>query len=312
MEARGSSATPIWTEPLATVDCVESLRDGWQGVRPDRKYLGNRQRDRAGPGGPRSDRCDGRTRPGRGRIAKEELSAKTKNNDIHLEVCDLLSMGETRELVKRIGASYGRLDVLVNDAGGVFSRRQTTAEGFEQTLALDYLAPVLIARGLVPLLVSSAPSRVINVGSGEHSRGKIDFEDLQMTRHYSSRKAYSNAKLMLTIFTYELARRLGGSGVTANVVQPGFVATSLGKNSGSRLYSVTFGMMRPFQISAQRAAETVVYLSSSAETKDVTGRCYSRLRQVSTSRTSYDEELQSRLWNVTSELLSISAKGPGL
>jgi NAD(P)-dependent dehydrogenase (short-subunit alcohol dehydrogenase family) len=246
----------------------------------------------------------------RGETAKEEIISKTQNKEIRLEVCDLLSMSATRELVRRLVKSYARLDVLVNNAGGVFSKRQTTAEGFERTLALNYLAPVLIARGSAPLLASSAPSRVIDIGSREHSRGRIDFGDLQMAKRYSSRRAYSNAKLMLTMFTYEFARRLGATEVTANLVQPGFVATNLGKNSGSRLQSVMFGMMRPSQISARKAAETPVYLSSSSDVKGVTGKCYSKQKEVKTSQASYDEEMQKRLWEVTSELLSMP-KGPG-
>lgn len=246
----------------------------------------------------------------RGEIAKDEIVAETRNSEIRLEVCDLLSMNATRELVRRFGSSYSRLDVLVNNAGGVFASRQNTPEGFERTLALNYLAPVLIARGLAPLLVSSAPSRVIDVGSGEHARGGLDFGDLRVTGHYSSRKAYSSAKLMLTMFTYELARRLAGTGVTANVVQPGFVATNLGKNSGSGLQSALFRMMRPFQISAEKAAETSVYLSSSVDVKDATGKCFSKMKEVKTSQVSYDEEKQKRLWDVTSGLLSLP-KGSG-
>jgi retinol dehydrogenase 14 len=245
----------------------------------------------------------------RGEVAMKEVVARTRNREIRLEVCDLLSMSATKELVKRLNSSYSRLDVLVNNAGGVFASRENTPEGFERTLALNYLAPVLTARGLAPLLVSSAPSRVIDVGSGEHARGGIDFGDLQMTDHYSSRKAYSSAKLMLTMFTYEFARRFAGTGVTANMIQPGFVATNLGKNSGSRLQSALFRMMRPFQISAEKAAETSVYLSSSVDVKDVTGRCFSKMKEVKTSQVSYDEEMQKRLWDVTSDLLSLP-KGP--
>jgi NAD(P)-dependent dehydrogenase (short-subunit alcohol dehydrogenase family) len=241
----------------------------------------------------------------RGETARNEIVAHGRKGDVRLEVCDLLSMDATRGFVKRFRSNYTRLDVLVNNAGAVFSNRQTTAEGFERTLALDYLAPVLVTRGLAPLMISSAPSRVVNVGSGEHSRGRIDFGDLQMAKHYGSRQAYSNAKLMLTMFTYEFARRFAATGVTANVVQPGFVATNLGRSSGSGLLSVSFWLMRPFQISAKRAAETVVYLASSDEVKSATGKCFSKLKEVTTSQASHDEEMQKRLWDTTSALLTL-------
>ena len=241
----------------------------------------------------------------RGEEARDEIVTQTRKSDVRLEVCDLLSMSATKEFVKRFGLNYNRPDVLVNNAGGVFSKRQATAEGFERTLALNYLAPVLIARGLASLLVSNAPSRVIDVGSGEHSRGSIDLEDLHMAKHYNSRRAYSSAKLMLTMFTYEFARRFAATGVTANVVQPGFVATNLGRNSGSRLQSALFRMMRPFQTSPRKAAETLVYLSSSAEVEEVTGKCFSGLKEVKTSQASYDEVMQARLWEATSALLSL-------
>lgn len=143
------------------------------------------------------------------------------------------------------------------------------------------------------------------MGSGDHAHGKIDLEDLQSARQYSSRSAYSDAKLMITMFTYELARRLAGTGVTANLVQPGFVATNLGRNSGSALLSASFRMMRPFQTSAGEAAETPVYLASSEDLDGVTGKCFSRLKEVRTSPLSYDEALQRRLWEETSRLLGL-------
>jgi NAD(P)-dependent dehydrogenase (short-subunit alcohol dehydrogenase family) len=241
----------------------------------------------------------------RGERVRDEIVSDTRNSEVHLEICDLLLMDSVREFAKRFASSHDSLDVLVNNAGGVFNERQTTPEGFERTLALNYLAPFLLSRELVPLVVSRSDSRVINVGSGDYYRGQIDVADLKMADKYNPRRAYSKAKLMLTMFTYELARRLATSAVTANVVQPGFVATSLGKNSGSRLLSASFLLMRPFQISAQKAAESLVYLSSSADVKGVTGRCFRRTLEVRTSPFSYDEAMQKRLWDATSVILGL-------
>jgi NAD(P)-dependent dehydrogenase (short-subunit alcohol dehydrogenase family) len=159
---------------------------------------------------------------------------------------------------------------------------------------------------MLSILKSSAPSRIINVSSGVYNSGKIDFDDLQSQKKYRGMRTYANAKLMVLMFTYELARRLDGQSVTANAVLPGFVATNLGKNSGSRLQSMMFGIMRPFQISAQEAAKTLVYLSSSKEVEGVTGKCFSRMKEIRTSEASHDQQKQKILWDTTTKLLGIS------
>jgi NAD(P)-dependent dehydrogenase (short-subunit alcohol dehydrogenase family) len=183
-------------------------------------------------------------------------------------ICDLSSMNSVRRFAKEFTESYSRLNVLINNAGAVFRKRQTTVDGFERTLAVDYLGPFLLTHELLPLLRSSAPSRIINLASGLHTRGQIDFNDLQSEKNYKGMSVYSTVKLMFMMFTYELARRLEGTGVTANAVNPGFVATNLGK--GSLIYSLEYLIVRPFQINAKKGAETSVYLASSDEVKDVT------------------------------------------
>jgi len=155
------------------------------------------------------------------------------------------------------------------------------------------------------LLKSSATSRVINVGSGMHRTGKIDFDDLQSDNRYNAMSAYANSKLMMTTYTYELARPLEGTGVTVNVVEPGFVATNLGRNSGSLLYSLGFSVMRPFQVSAKQGAETSVYLASAHEVEGVTGKCFSKLRETTTARMSYDRQMQRLPWNATVRMLGL-------
>jgi NAD(P)-dependent dehydrogenase (short-subunit alcohol dehydrogenase family) len=155
---------------------------------------------------------------------------------------------------------YDRLDVLINNAGASFSKREVTSEGFERNFAVNYLGPFLLTHELLDLLKSSAPSRIINVSSGLAKNGKVNLDDLQSEKNYIGTKfyspsrapAYDNAKLMLMMFTYELARRLKGSGVTVNVLMPGFTATNLGKNSGSLGSYIMFKMVRPMQQSARR------------------------------------------------------------
>jgi retinol dehydrogenase-14 len=242
----------------------------------------------------------------RGKKAREEIISKSGNNSVDLMICDLSSIESIRRFADEFKAEYDKLDVLVNNAGSYFFKHQVTADGFEQTLAVNYLAPFLLTYELLSILESGAPSRIINVSSGNHKSGKIDFDDFQNERKYSGWAAYANAKLMLLMFTYELARRLDGQGVTANAVLPGFVATNLGRNSGSRLQSLLFGLMRPFQISAQEAAKTLVYLASSKEVEGVTGKCFGKMKEVKTSEVSYDRKTQKILWSASARLLGIS------
>jgi NAD(P)-dependent dehydrogenase (short-subunit alcohol dehydrogenase family) len=242
----------------------------------------------------------------KGQKALDEIITKTGNVSVDLKVCDMASMASIRRFVSEFKKKYERLDVLINNAGAEFVKRQVTSEGFEQTFAVDYLAPFLLTNELLDLLKASAPSRIINVSSGLAKNGKVNFDDLQNKNSYKGMKAYSNAKLMLMMFTYELSRRLHGTGVTANVVMPGFVATNLGKNSGSFSSAVMFTLVRPMQISAKKGSETSVYLASSDEVKEVTGKCFAKKREVETFPASYDIEAQHRLWNETIQLLGLT------
>jgi retinol dehydrogenase 14 len=242
----------------------------------------------------------------KGRVALDEIVTKSGNNSVSLMTCDMSSMTSVRMFVIEFKKKYDRLDVLINNAGAEYVKRKVTLEGFEQTFAVDYLAPFLLTYELLDLLKASAPSRIVNVSSGLAKKGKVNFDDLQNEKSYKGMQAYSNAKLMLMMFTYELSRRLKGTGVTVNVLMPGFVATNLGKNSGSLSSAIMFTLVRPMQISPKKGAETSVYLASSDEVKDVTGKCFSKKKEVETCPASYDREAQERLWNETVQLLALS------
>ena len=250
----------------------------------------------------------------RGEKARTEIVKQTGNNSVDLMICDLSSMSSIRHFAEGFKRKYDRLDVLINNAGAVFNKRELTPEGFERTLAVNYLGPFLLTHELMDLLKSSAPSRIINVSSGLAKDGKVDLDDLQSEKNYPRTKAYSrrhapvydNAKLMVMMFTYELARRLEGSGVTVNALMPGFTATNLGKSSGSLTSSIMFKMVRPMQQSAKKGAETSVYLASSDEVKDVTGKCFAKKKETKTCPASYDEELQKHLWNKTESMLGLA------
>lgn len=250
----------------------------------------------------------------RGEKARTEIVKQTGNDSVDLMICDLSSMSSIRHFTEGFKKKYDRLDVLINNAGAVFNKREVTSEGFERTLAVNYLGPFLLTHELMDLLKSSAPSRIINVSSGLAKDGKVDLDDLQSEKNYPRTKAYSrrhapvydNAKLMVMMFTYELARRLKGSGVTVNVLMPGFTATNLGKSNGSLTSSIMFKMVRPMQQSAKKGAETSVYLASSNEVKDMTGKCFAKKKETETCPASYDEGLQKRLWSKTESMLGLA------
>jgi NAD(P)-dependent dehydrogenase (short-subunit alcohol dehydrogenase family) len=252
---------------------------------------------------------------GRGEKARTEIVKQTGNSSVDLMICDLSSMSSIRQFAAEFKKKYDRLDVLINNAGATFSKREVTSEGFERNFAVNYLGPFLLTHELLGLLKSSAPSRIINVSSGLAKNGRVDLDDLQSEKNYAGTKfyspsrapAYDNAKLMLMMFTYELARRLKGSGVTVNVLMPGFTATNLGKSSGSLSSYIMFKMVRPMQQSARKGAETSVYLASSDEVKDLTGKCFAKKKEVTSCPASYDEELQKRLWNKTESMLGLAS-----
>jgi len=248
----------------------------------------------------------------RGEKARKEIVEQTGNDSVDLMICDLSSMSSIRHFAGEFRKKYDRLDVLINNAGASFSKREVTPECFERNFAVNYLGPFLLTNELLDLLKSSAPSRIINVSSGLAKNGKVDLDDLQGERNYKGTKFYSpsrapgydNAKLMLMMFTYELARRLEGSGVTVNVLMPGFTATNLGKGSGSLSSYIMFKMVRPMQQNAKKGAETSIYLASSDDVKDMTGK----KKEVKSCPASYNEELQKRLWSKTESIISLARK----
>jgi retinol dehydrogenase-14 len=240
-----------------------------------------------------------------GEEARSEIIEESGNQSVDLMLCDLLSMEEIRRFALDFKSKYNRLDVLVNNAGAVFSKRQVTTEGFEQTLAVNYLAPFLLTHELLPVLKESAPSRVINLSSGLYKSAKLDLDDLQSESSYKGMDAYQRSKLMVMMHTYEFARRLKDTGVTVNVVLPGFVATNLGRNTGSIMSRVMFGMMKPFQLSPKEGAETSVYAASTPDLEGVTGVCLEKMNIIETSGLSRDTELQKQLWDATTQLLGL-------
>ena len=240
-----------------------------------------------------------------GEAARAEIIAETGSNTIDLMICDLSSMNTIRDFATAFKSKYDRLDVLINNAGAVISDRQITVDGFERTLAVNYLAPFLLTHELLPLLKDSAPTRVLNLSSGLAKRANVNLDDLQSELNYKSMKVYGSAKLKIIMYTYEMARRLKDTGVSVNVVLPGFVATNLGRSSGSFASRIMFGMMKPFQLSPKEGAETSVYVATTPEIEGLTGKCFEKKKETETSEVSYNVDIQKQLWDSTVGLLGL-------
>ena len=246
----------------------------------------------------------------RGAAAVAELQASTGNQRVAFLQGDLASQADTRRLAARFLADFDRLDVLVNNAGGIFLRRAFSPEGIEMTFALNHLSYFLLTHLLLDRLRASAPSRVVNVASESHRRGKIDFDDQQGLRRYNGWNAYSRSKLANVLFTYELARRLQGSGVTVNAVHPGFVRTQLGKDNPWPLrLLMRLVMLRG--IPPAEGAQTVIHLASAPELEGETGGYWAHKRRVESSPLSQDRDLARRLWQISLEMTGL-AEGEGI
>ena len=231
----------------------------------------------------------------RGEQTLEELGEATAGSKLGLVVGDLSSMREVRGIAEQVGARGDEgLDVLINNAGVVAERRMETVDGYELTFAVNHLAPFLLTNLLLGRLEASAPSRVITVSSELHERARISFDDLPLARDWGPRKAYNQSKLANVLFTYELARRLEGTGVTANALHPGVVGTKLLRRGfGARGSSVA------------GAAEALVYLATSPEVEGVTGRYFRKRQEAPSSPASRDEEAQRKLWEVSAEMVGM-------
>jgi NAD(P)-dependent dehydrogenase (short-subunit alcohol dehydrogenase family) len=241
----------------------------------------------------------------RARSAAERITAAHPDALIDVFVADLSSQAEVRRLAADVLAAYPRLDVLVNNAGGYWSHRHVTVDGLERTFAVDHLAPYLLTHLLLDRLIASAPARVVTVSSGAQAMGRINLDDLQGEGRYSGQRAYSQAKLANVLFTYELARRLAGTGVTANVLHPGVIDTSFGVEDSTALMRALRPLARLFMRTPEEGARTSVRLASAPELADVTGTYFVYGGPRRSSRASYDESLARRLWDVSAALTHV-------
>jgi retinol dehydrogenase-12 len=216
-------------------------------------------------------------------------------------VADLSLGSEVHRLAREFRARHKRLDVLVNNAGAIFTRREETAEGTEKTVALNHLGYFVLTLELLDLLKASAPSRVVNVSSDAHRGMRLDFGDLENRKSYSGLRVYGQSKLMNLLFTDELARRLAGSNVTVNALHPGVVATGFGQNTPG-LFNSLVRLAAPFMRSPQKGAQTLVYLATSPEVEGVTGKYFQDSKQSHSSPAARDPEAARRLWEASERL----------
>ena len=243
---------------------------------------------------------------GRAARAADEVRERAGSDDVHVVGLDLADLKTVTAAAEEITERWDRLDVLVNNAGGIWSRRELTADGFEQTFGVNHLGHFLLTRLLLARLRASAPSRIVNLSSFGHHFAPFGmrFDDLQTERRYVALEVYSRSKLANLLFTRELARRLQGSGVTANAVHPGPVRSGFGMDGDLRgIEGLGNRLIRGLEISAEAGARTSIFLASAPELAERSGGYYARSKPGHMSRQARSAESAERLWRVSEELL---------
>jgi NAD(P)-dependent dehydrogenase (short-subunit alcohol dehydrogenase family) len=238
--------------------------------------------------------------PDRGQDALAEIRRRS-GGDVALFVADLGAQRAIRALAAQLATALPRVDVLVNNAGLILDRRVLTEDGLETTFAVNHIGYFLLTRLLEPTLLAGAPARIVNVASRAHHGATIRFDDLMGARGYDGWKAYGQSKLANIVFTYELARRLAGSGVTVNCLHPGVIGSNFG-SAGPSMIRVGMRLARPFMKSPARGADTVTYLACSPEVEGVSGKYFVNRREARSNAESYQPAVATRLWKVSEEL----------
>jgi NAD(P)-dependent dehydrogenase (short-subunit alcohol dehydrogenase family) len=249
----------------------------------------------------------------RGEAALADIQRRSGNDNVELLLADFASLSSIRGFVEEYKMNHDRLDVLVNNAGGLNTSRSETLDGFETTFGVNHLGYFLVTNLLLDTLKASAPSRIVSVSSRAHRRPKgMNFDDLNAEAGYSGMGmgVYGASKLANVLFAYELARRLEGTGVTSNCLHPGVVRSSFGQNNGgviSFVFKSFYTLFTPFTKSNAQGAETSIYLASSPEVEGVTGRYYVDSNEAPSSLASHDEEAARRLWEISEQMTGLAA-----
>ncbi len=246
---------------------------------------------------------------GRGEAARARIATRVDGARLELLIADLGSQRSVRRAAEEFKSAHPRLDVLINNAGVFWGRRQVTGDGLEATFAINHLGHFLLTQLLEEELKASAPSRIVNVSSSAYKAARLNLADLQSERGYDAMRAYGNSKLANILFTYELARRLDGSGVTANCLHPGVVRTRIGRNAPPLIW-LFFLVMKPLLLSPAKGAATTVYLAASPEVERVSGKYFVKQVPQPTAARTYTEETARRLWELSEKLADLTAADP--
>ncbi len=242
----------------------------------------------------------------KGEVVVAELKKAAGHDRVSFVAGDLASQKGVRASAAAIKSRLKKLDVLVNNAGAMFLKRELSDDGIERTFALNHLGYFLLTQELLDLLKASAPARVVTVASATHQGAKLDLGDLQNAKSYSGYKAYGQSKLANIYFTYELARRLQGTNVTANCLHPGFVASQFGNNTGG-IFRLMIGWAKLVAaISEDDGAKTSVYLASAPEVSGVSGKYFDKCAAVSSSAVSNDADIARALWRESERLTGVA------
>ena len=249
--------------------------------------------------------------PGKIEATVQQIKAETGNDTVHHLLADFSDLDQVRELAAQFKERFPRLDVLVNNAGSFFNTRRETQYGVEKTFLVNHLAPFLLSNLLIDTMQASSPARIVNVSSDAHQYGTMDLKDLGFKRGYVGMKAYARSKLANILFTYEAVRRLGESSISVNALHPGHVATDIWKTNFSIVGPALKWVMGLFALSPEEGAANSIFLASSPDVAELSGKYFVKREPAQSSPLSYDEDLAKKLWEISEELTSIRSNNFG-
>ncbi|HXY79063.1 MAG TPA: SDR family oxidoreductase [Candidatus Bathyarchaeia archaeon] len=242
--------------------------------------------------------------PEKGEAALADIRREARSAQLDLMIADMSSFASVRALAAQIREKCPRLDVLINNAGAAVPVRALSADGIEMTVAGNHLGAALLTLLLLDLLKASAPARIINVSSEAQRNAKLDMNDLQFERRqYQALAAYGQSKLLMNAFTFELARSLAGTGVTANCLHPGVVRTNIWPSNPPLFFKIILGVMKPFMLDSKRGAEVTIYLATSPDVTNITGEYFVKSKVAPSNPLSRDPKVSAEIWQWTTSMV---------